>query len=360
MSHPNARLSPLGRRTLVERILIEGRPVAQVAAEMGVSRQSAYKWLGRFTAEGEAGLQDRSSRPHSSPRRTSPEVEQRVVEVRKTRAWGPQRISHALGLAASTVYAILKRHGLNCLHCLDRSTRQLIRVRYERERPGELLHLDIKKLGRIPEGGGWPFREEDPTMRGPRRRTKPGYEYLHVAIDDHTRLAYEEVLPNEQGATSAGFLRRAVEHFQREYGIRVERVLTDNGPGYHSRLFRQAVHDLRLSHKYTRPYRPQTNGKAEALIRITLREWAYKQVYRSNADRLEQLPRFLTYYNHQRLHGGIGNQPPISRLLTTSPVTTPGGLHVLRVQLEGRQQDDRLLLHPFLQLAVHLGLRRQL
>lgn len=317
MSHRNARLTPAGRLTLVHRILLEQRPVAQAAAEMGVSRQSAYKWLRRFKAEGKAGLIDRPSRPHSCPRRTPPEVEQRVVEARRAESWGPQRIAHHLGLAASTVYAVLKRHGLNCLHCLDRSTREPIRVRYERERPGELLHLDIKKLGRIPEGGGWPFGHDDPTMRGPRRRTKPGYEYLHVAIDDHTRLAYQEILPNERGATSAGFLKRAVDHFGREYGVRMERVLTDNGPGYHSRVFRQAARDLGLSQKYTRPYRPQTNGKAEALIRITLREWAYKRVYRSNRERLDQLPRFLAYYNHERLHGGIGNQPPISRLPTT-------------------------------------------
>lgn len=315
MSHPS-KISPATRLLLVKRIEVRRGSIAQLAEEVGVSRATAWKWWRRYQQEGEAGMYDRSSRPHSSPLRTPEAVDELIVRVRKQEAWGPQRIAHYLGVAASTVYAVLKRHGLNCLHCLNRTTREP--MRYERQRPGELLHLDIKKLGRIPDGGGWPFQDEpDPAKRGPRKRQKLGYEYLHLAIDDHTRLAYGEVLPNEQGFTSAGFLRRSVAHFAKQHGVAIERVLTDNGPGYHSRVFCSVAAELGLSQKYTRPYRPQTNGKAEALVRIAINEWAYRQVYSSNLQRLEQLPRFLEYYNYHRPHGGIGNQPPIARLSTT-------------------------------------------
>lgn len=246
MSHRNARLTVHGRRILVERVLA-GRPVAHVAAEMGISRPTAHKWIRRWRTEGQAGLHDRSSRPHTTPHRTRPAVEARVCDLRTSRKLGPARIGPILGLPASTVHRILTRHGLNRLAWLDRPTGQPIR-RYERDRPGELVHVDIKKLGNIPDGGGWRVvgrtagdRNRQATTNQ-RKSSTPviGYAYIHSAVDDHSRLAYSEVLANERQETATGFWERANAFFA-AHGITVERVLTDNGACYKSKLFTRTL-----------------------------------------------------------------------------------------------------------------------
>ena len=266
MAHRNARLTPLTRLELVREV-DAGWPQAEVARHFRVSRHTVAKWLGRFRAEGAAGLEDRSSAPRAHPRRTPPELERRICAVRRTQGFGPHRIQWALGVARSTVYAVLRRRGLNRLDRLHRVTREP--VRYEHDAPGDLLHLDVKKLGRVPEGGGKRmapgFAE---TRSGPHSRRSLGLEYLHVAVDDHSRYAYVSVLPDERSASCAAFLEQALAAFRRR-GVRVRRVLTDNAKAYTvARSFHgaAAAADVRLSH--TRPYRPQTNGKAERFIQI--------------------------------------------------------------------------------------------
>ena len=238
-------------------------------------------------------------------------------------AWGPHRIGWRLGIARSTVYAVLRRAGLHRLAWLHRTTREI--VRYEHARPGALVHLDIKKLGRIPQGGGkriLPGFAE--THSGPQRGPRLGFDFLHVAVDDHSRYAYVEALPDERGPTAAAFLVRALAHFERQ-GIAVERILTDNGACYVSRIFTDTAAARNIRLKRTRPFRPQTNGKAEAFNKIMQAEWAYQRPYYSNDERLNVLPGFLAYYNHRRPHGGIGGATPASRLSTTSLGTTPRG-----------------------------------
>ena len=312
MAHRNARLTPLTRLELVREVAA-GWPQAEVARRFRVSRHTVAKWLRRFREEGAAGLDDRRSAPRSHPRRTPPELERRICAVRRTQGFGPHRIQWALGVARSTVYAVLKRHGLHRLDRLHRVTREP--VRYEHAVAGDLLHLDVKKLGRIPEGGGKRiapgFAE---TRSGPRPGRSLGLEYLHVAVDDHSRYAYVAALPDEPAATCAAFLERALAAFCRR-GVRVRGVLTDNAKAYTvARRFLEAAAaaDVQLSH--TRPYRPQTNGKAERFIQILQDEWAYARPYRSNAERLRELPRWLYRYNHRRPHGGVGGAVPASRL----------------------------------------------
>jgi transposase InsO family protein len=322
VSHRNARLTIHGRRILVERVLA-GRPVAHVAAEMGISRTTAHKWVRRWRVEGDPGLVDRASRPHTTPHRTAPEVEARVCDLRQTRKLGPARIGPILGLPASTVHRILTRHGLNRLAWLDRPTGQPIR-RYERSRPGELVHVDIKKLGNIPDGGGWRAvgrttgdqnRQATTTAR---KSCSPviGYSYIHSAVDDHSRLAYSEALTDERQQTAAGFWQRAHAFFQ-AHGITVQRVLTDNGSCYKSKLFTQALAAAGITHKRIRPYRPQTNGKVERFNRTLLDEWAYLRPYTSNGQRTAALDNFLHTYNHHRCHTALGGQPPITRVNNT-------------------------------------------
>ncbi|GAB2816638.1 IS481-like element IS1649 family transposase [Actinocorallia aurea] len=310
VSHRNARLTVFGRRLLVERVEA-GRPVAHVAAEMGVSRQTAHKWVRRFRREGPAGLHDRSSRPHRTPHRTAPEVEAAVCRLRTERKRGPARIGPVLGLPASTVHRILVRHGLNRLAWLDRPTGAVIR-RYERERPGELVHVDVKKLGRIPDGGGWRTHGR---AACPDRKRITGFDYVHSAVDDHTRLAYSEIHPDEKAATCAAFLHRAAAHFA-QLGIdRIERVLTDNAWAYRkSTAWHQALADLGATAKRTRPYRPQTNGKVERFNRTLLDEWAYIRPYTTNTERTTALTEFLHTYNHHRCHTAIGGMAPITRV----------------------------------------------
>ncbi|MBK3647997.1 MULTISPECIES: IS481 family transposase, partial [Streptomyces] len=310
MSHRNARLTIHGRRLLVERVRC-GRPVAHVAAEMGISRATAHKWLSRWRAEGEAGLRDRSSRPRRTPHRTAAAVEERICRLRQDRKLGPARIGPILGLPASTVHRVLTRHGLNRLAFLDRPTGQVIR-RYERSRPGELVHVDVKKLGRIPDGGGWRVHGR---AACPDRRRSTGFDYIHSAVDDHSRLAYSEVLSDEKATTCAAFLTRAAAFFATCGIDRIERVLTDNAWPYRkSFAWRQALADLGAAGKLTRIYRPQTNGKVERFNRTLLDEWAYLRPYISNDERTAALADFLHTYNHHRCHTALGGHPPISRV----------------------------------------------
>lgn len=321
MSHRNARLTVHGRRLLVHRVRQLGMPVAHAAATMGVSRQCAHRWVARFDAEGDAGLADRSSRPHTTPTRTPAEVEARIVAARVEHRRGQDWLGPELGVPARTVSRVLRRHDLPRLCTLDRLTGDPIRsskqtaVRYERERPGELVHVDVKKIGRIPDGGGWRARGRAATAK-----TKPrvGYDYVHSMVDDHTRLAYSEILPNEQGPTCAGFLRRAAVFFAAHGIDRIERVMTDNAKNYTiSADFQAALGELAAKHKLIRPHCPWQNGKVERFNRTLATEWAYRQVFASNDERAAALPDFLAYYNHRRRHTALDGQPPISRLSPT-------------------------------------------
>ncbi len=311
MTHRNARLTPVTRAELVRKVQ-EGWPQAEVARLFRVSRATVAKWVRRFREGGLAGLRDRSSRPKRSPRLTVPPLVDAIRAARQEQGWGPHRIGWVLHMARSTVYAVLRRLGLHRLAWLHRTTREV--VRYEWSRPGDLVHLDVKKLGRIPFGGGKRFAPSfAETHSGPSKGRSLGVDFLHVAVDDHSRYAYVESLPNERGTTAAGFLERAIRHFRRQ-GVSIDRVLTDNGSCYRSRDFRDvaAAHAVRL--KRTRPYRPQTNGKAEAFNKILQAEWAYIRPYSTNLERLDALPDFLAYYNQRRPHGGIGGAVPASRL----------------------------------------------
>jgi transposase InsO family protein len=296
-----------------------GRPVAHIAAELGVSRQTAYRWIRRFRAEGPAGLSDRSSRPNSSPSRTSAEREQAVLDARRSSRFGPLRIAALTGVPARTVGRILHRHGVPHLADCDPLTGDPIRAarttanRYERSRPGELIHLDVKKLGRIPEGGGWRAHGRSEQVRG----RGIGYDYVHVAIDDYTRVGYAEVLPDEKGATAAGFLTRAAGYLA-GHGIgRIERVITDNAFAYrNSAAFHQAVADLGAVQRFIKPHCPWTNGKAERFNRTLQTEWAYRQPFTSSNHRQAALAPWLQHYNTERIHTGIGTTP-INRVSPT-------------------------------------------
>jgi transposase InsO family protein len=277
---------------------------------MGISRDRAYVWWRRYQADGVAGLEDRSSRPHRSPNQTKPSTERRVIALRRNRGLGPARIAGIVRMPASTVHRVLVRHGLNRLDHLDRVTRAPVR-RIVMHRPGELVHVDIKKLGRIPKGGGWRVhgRSARPNTYV-KRKARIGYAYVHSAIDGYSRLAYSEVLANEQAATAASFMRRALTFFA-AHDITVERVLTDNGPCYRSADFAVALGEI--THTFTRPHHPATNGKVERLNRTLLAEWAYCRPWNSDAQRTRALARWLHTYNHHRHHTAIGG-PPISRV----------------------------------------------
>ncbi|HEY5173873.1 MAG TPA: IS481 family transposase [Acidimicrobiia bacterium] len=307
--HRNAPLTPEGRLRLCQRIEA-GWPVAQAAASMGISRDRAYVWWRRYQADGRAGLEDRSSRPHRSPHQTRPSRERRIIGLRRDRGLGPARIAGIVGMPASTVHRVLSRHGLNRLDHLDRVTRAPIR-RIVMSRPGELVHVDIKKLGRIPRGGGW--RVHGRTARPNNRRTRNarlGYAYVHSAIDGYSRLAYSEVLANEQGRTAAEFMTRALAFFT-DHDIVVERVLSDNGACYRSDAFAAALGHI--VHTFTQPYRPATNGKIERFNRTLQVEWAYARPWTSDGQRTRALARWLHTYNHHRHHTAIGG-PPINHV----------------------------------------------
>jgi transposase-like protein len=309
--HANARLTPIGRLTLCLRIE-QGRPVAHVAPEMGISRATGYKWWRRFCEEGVDGLVDRSSRPHRCPHRTTPDIEAQIAELRGELKLGPARIGYRLGVAPSTVHRVLVRLGLNRLAWMDRPTGRVIR-RYERERPGELIHVDIKKLGKIPDGGGWKVlgRTEGKKNNNGMGSNRVGYGFIHSAVDDHSRLAYSEILADERKETAAAFWVRALAWFA-DFGIEVQEVLTDNGSCYRSHLFGAALADIK--HRKTRPYRPQTNGKVERFNRTMLEEWAYVKPYASEAERREAFGPFLHLYNHHRSHSALKGRTPISRV----------------------------------------------
>ncbi len=313
MAHANARLTEHGRILLVSR-LEEGWTQAEVAEAQGVSRSTVAKWWKRYREEGIGGLRERSSRARRLPHALGETVIEAVCSLRRELGAGPHRIAYELGMAASTVYGVLQRRGLAVLARLDRTTRAVIR--YERERPGELVHLDVKKFGRIPEGGGKRFDPGFAESGAGRHRPGPkrGHDYVHVAVDDHSRFAYAEALPDETGPTTAGFLLRAVQAFAIA-GISIESILTDNALNYRrSRNFIDTADSLAIVRHHTQPYRPQTNGKAEAFNKTIQREWAYRRLYISNAERQSALQPFLDDYNYARPHTAIGNLPPASRL----------------------------------------------
>ena len=305
--HGNARLTPVGRLTLVMRIE-SGRPVAHVAAEMGVSRPTAYKWWRRWQDDGEAGLIDRSSRPRSCPHRSSDELEAAIEDLRRTLKLGPVRIAARLGVPASTVHRVLCRRGLNRLAWMDRPTGQVIR-RYERDQPGELVHVDIKKLGRVPDGGGWRIHGR---QQRPNRKRGPGWDFIHSAVDDHTRLAYSEIHPDERADTCVAFWHRAAAFFA-GHGVTVTGVMTDNAKAYLCARFQTALADTGARHWSIPPYSPQINGKVERFNRTFLDEWAYVRPWPDNATRTAALDDWLHLYNHHRHHTAVGG-PPISRV----------------------------------------------
>jgi transposase InsO family protein len=307
MSHANALLTPRGRLLLARCVVEQGWPLRRAADRFQVSATTAARWAGRYRQLGAAGMADRSSRPFRSPRRTPTRLERRIINVRVTRRWGPARIGFLLGLHPSTVHRVLSRYGLARLAWLDRPTGQVIR-RYEHAAPGDLVHLDVKKLGRIPDGGGW--RIHGRRLR-PANHRGLGYAFLHTALDDHSRLAYSELLADEGKDTAAAFWTRANAYFT-ACGITVRRVLTDNGNCYRSFAFRDAL--AGITHKRTRPYRPQTNGKVERFHRTLADEWAYAVAYDSDAERAAAYPAWLHRYNHHRGHTALDGQPPASRV----------------------------------------------
>lgn len=311
--HGNARLTHWGRRELVRRVHA-GTPIAHVAIEMNVSRPTAGKWVGRHAEnpDGEWWV-DASSRPHTCPHQTPAKVEAKIIKLRQTKKLGPARIAGQVGMPASTVHRVLVRHGMNRLAWMDRPTGRVIR-RYEHDHPGDLVHVDIKKLGKIPPGGGWRTHGRGSDQhRASRRQPRIGYGFIHTAVDDHSRLAYSEVLEDEKGPTAVGFWRRARWWFA-EQGINVTAVLTDNGSCYRSKVWAADLAGSEIKHRRTRPYRPQTNGKVERFNRTMCDEWAYVRPYRSEAERRRALAGWLHTYNHHRGHTAIGGQPPITRV----------------------------------------------
>jgi transposase InsO family protein len=301
-THKNARLTPHCRALLVDRVM-KGRARAQVARELGVSDKTVSKWLQRYQAEGIDGLSDRSSRPQRRPTATAAALQVAVIALRRQRLT-MLSIAQQLGLCRATVARILARAGLNRLSKLEPAA--VIR-RYERARPGELLHLDVKKLGRITRIG----HRITGDRRGPYGQA--GWEFVHVAIDDTSRVAYAQLLADEEGDSAGAFLRAAVAYYA-GLGLTIREVLTDNGGGYRSREFARACQHLGLKHRYTRPYTPRTNGKAERFIQTALREWAYARAYSHSRQRIDELSRFLHGYNWHRPHASLAAQPPISRL----------------------------------------------
>lgn len=299
--HRNARLTPKGRELLVRRAMSEG--VGPAAKAVGLSRRTVAKWLRRYRAEGAKGLLDRSSRPLRLARSTAQRVVDRVLALRHERLIATTIARH-VKLPRSTVGAILRRHGLGRLKALQ--PKEPV-VRYERATPGELLHVDTKKLGRIRGVGHRIHGDRSVRCRG------AGWEYAHVAVDDHSRLAYLEVLPDEGTESCTAFLERALR-FYRRHGITVQRLLSDNGPGYRGTVFNAVCCAERIRHLYTKPYTPQTNGKAERMVQTLMREWAYARPYHSSARRTAALRPWLAHYNRRRPHGGIGNRPPMSRV----------------------------------------------
>jgi transposase InsO family protein len=300
--HQNARLTLYSREALAQKVIAEEVTLNAAAAAFNVSAKTARKWVRRYQAEQRAGLYDRSSRPHHSPRRTSPEVVEQVLNLRRQR-WTGVRIAQSTALSRPTVSRILRHHKLNRMRHLE----PLVPVRrYEHPHPGDLLHLDTKKLARIAKPGHRLTGDPRDETRG------AGWEMLHVAIDDHSRIAFSQFQPDERAASTVAFLRAAVAYYAR-LGIRIRRVLTDNAPCYYSDLFAATCQELGIRHLRTRPYTPRTNGKAERFIQTALREWAYARIYQHSAERQAELEPWLHDYNWHRPHASLGQLPPISR-----------------------------------------------
>ncbi|MCE5290426.1 MAG: IS481 family transposase [Nocardiaceae bacterium] len=322
MSHRNARLTEHGRKLVVQRHQA-GWKQSHIASAMGISRKCVATWIGRFATEGDAGLVDRSSRPHTMPTRTSVEVEQKVLNARTVDRSGQDVLAHRVGVPARTISRILRRNNMPYLRELDPMTGEVIRsskttaVRYERPQPGELVHMDVKKLGKIPEGGGWRARgltRENHSGRAD--HTRVGYDYVHSMVDDHSRLAYSEILSDEKGATCAAFLERALAYFAARGIDRVDQLLTDNAWAYRKSLG-QVCADHGIKQKFIKPHCPWQNGKVERFNRTLATEWAYRQPFTNNTDRAEALAPWLHAYNTERRHSALGGRPPISRLSPT-------------------------------------------
>jgi transposase InsO family protein len=311
VAHPRPRLSVFSRQLLVGRVAT-GWPVAHVAEQLGISRATAYKWVRRYQAEGENGLVDRSCRPHRSPRQLSATAEAEILAARATWRYGPDRLGPLLGRPPSTVHRVLSRRGFSRLRDADRVTSAP--VRYVACHPGALVHQDHKKLGRIPDGGGWRALSGAVVPHGHKH---VGYEHLEVVIDDASRYAVVVPVRDETAASAVHGLEVAAAEFA-AVGIRIERVLTDNGRAYVGSVFGAAVAALGARHKRTRPYRPQTNGKAERFIRTLLTEWAYGRSYRSNGERAAALGPFVAFYNRQRPHTALGGRSPIDAVNNVS------------------------------------------
>lgn len=324
MSHANAALTPRARLRLAQLVVDRGWTHAAAAKMFMVAPRTAKKWADRYRNEGPAGMVDRSSRPKTSPTRTSPEVVRQIVRLRWRHRLGPVQIAGRLGMQASTVHAVLVRCRINRLSRIDRVTGEPLR-RYEHPYPGSLIHVDVTKFGNIPDGGGWRYvgrtqgrHNAEATARrtgerGKRYRPLIGTAYVHTVIDDHSRLAYAEICTDERAATAIGVLQRAVAWFA-DHGVSVERVLSDNGSAYKSYAWRDACAELGITPKRTRPYRPQTNGKIERFHRTLADGWAYARFYESTEQRNTALPTWLHFYNHHRAHSAIGGRPPITRL----------------------------------------------
>jgi transposase InsO family protein len=306
MPHASAKLTVFGRQLLVTRVLGEGWPVAHVADQLGISRATGYKWVRRYRAEGRTGLLDRSSRPKRSPRRLSEAAEAEILAVRANTRYGPDRLGPILGRPHSTVHRVLVRRGFNRLLDADRVT--TAPIRYVACHPGALVHQDHKKLGRIPDGGGHRVLGRDRAPHSEYGTT--GYEHLEVIVDDASRYAVVVPVPDETSGSAMFALELAAAELA-SLGIRIERVLTDNGSPYRSHVFNAAVAGLGARHKRTRPYRPQTNGKAERFIQTLLNEWSYGRPYRLNQERLDALPTFVDFYNRARPHTALGGRSPL-------------------------------------------------
>jgi len=316
--HPNAPLTPEGRRRMVACVIDQGWTVEATGERFQIDAKTVRKWRDRFLARGEPGLQDRSSRPYRSPQRTPRLLRRRVVRLRRKRRWGADHIAHEVGLATSTVQNILNRAGEGRLDRGDRATNKKKSHRYEREHPGELIHVDIKKLAGIPDGGGWRSRGRGFSGEKATNAGRAGYRYIHTALDDRTRITYSEILDDEKGVTAAGFWKRADGWFE-SIGINCQRVITDNGGCYKSGLWHRACKATDTKVKKTRPRRPQTNGKVERFHRILLEEWAYIRPWTSETERADAYIGFIHFYNHHRAHGALGWATPISILKDNLP-----------------------------------------